>query len=78
MEKSGSAGAPAEIFRRNLPEVIETDIDLFGLKGAHVVITGASGGIGIATVKLFDRLGAHISAHRNTQQDVQAGTTNSN
>ena len=45
-----------------------TDIDLFGLKGAHVVITGASGGIGIATVKLFDQLGAHISAHRHTQK----------
>jgi NAD(P)-dependent dehydrogenase (short-subunit alcohol dehydrogenase family) len=54
-----------------------TDVDLFGLKGAHVVITGASGGIGIATVKLFDQLGARISAHRNTQKDVHAGTTNS-
>ena len=48
------------------------DIDLFGLKGAHVVITGASGGIGIATVKLFDQLGARISAHRNTQTAVLA------
>lgn len=44
-----------------------TDIDLFGLKHAHVAITGASGGIGIATVKLFDQLGARISAQGRTQ-----------
>lgn len=41
------------------------DIDLFGLKGAHVVVTGASGGIGLATIKLFYQLGANISAHGN-------------
>ena len=41
-------------------------VDLFGLKGAHVVITGASGGIGLATVELFYKLGARITAHGNT------------
>jgi NAD(P)-dependent dehydrogenase (short-subunit alcohol dehydrogenase family) len=46
------------------------DTDLFGLKGVHVVITGASGGIGVATLKLFDKLGAHISAHANTNSEV--------
>ena len=46
-----------------------TEADLFGLKGAHVVITGASGGIGAATVKFFDKLGAHISAHGNTKSE---------
>src|SRR5271170_7889569 len=43
------------------------DIDLFGLKDTHVVITGASGGIGLATVELFDKLGARITAQANTQ-----------
>jgi NADP-dependent 3-hydroxy acid dehydrogenase YdfG len=47
-----------------------TDINLFGLKGAHVVITGASGGIGIATVKLFDKLGARISAQGNNKTNI--------
>lgn len=40
--------------------------DLFGLQGAHVIITGASGGIGLATVDLFHTLGARITAHTNT------------
>jgi NAD(P)-dependent dehydrogenase (short-subunit alcohol dehydrogenase family) len=47
-----------------------TDIDLFGLKGVHVVITGASGGIGAAAVKLFDKLGANISAQAFTNSGV--------
>lgn len=42
-----------------------TDVDLFGLQGVHVIITGASGGIGIATLRLFDKLGARVSAHGN-------------
>jgi NAD(P)-dependent dehydrogenase (short-subunit alcohol dehydrogenase family) len=46
------------------------DIDLFGLHGTHVVITGASGGIGLATVKLFGKLGARISAHGNTKTEL--------
>jgi len=40
--------------------------ELFGLRGAHVVITGASGGIGLATVELLYKLGARITAHGNT------------
>ena len=49
-----------------------SDIDLFGLTGMHVIITGVSGGIGAATLKLFDKLGAHISAlaHGNTNLEV--------
>jgi len=41
--------------------------DLFGLSSAHVVITGASGGIGLETVKLFSELGARITAQRNSK-----------
>ena len=40
--------------------------DLFALQGTHVIITGASGGIGLATVNLFHKLGAKITAHTNT------------
>jgi len=47
-----------------------TDIDLFGLKGAHVVITGASGGIGLAVVGLFKELGTKISAQGNRQTSL--------
>ena len=42
-----------------------SESDLFGLKNAHVVITGASGGIGLETVRLFTELGARITAHYN-------------
>jgi NADP-dependent 3-hydroxy acid dehydrogenase YdfG len=52
-----------------------TEIDLFGLKDAHVAITGASGGIGIATVRLFDQLGARISAQGRTQTGVLSSVT---
>ena len=41
-------------------------VELFGLKGTHVGITGASGGIGLATAELFYKLGARITAHGNT------------
>jgi NAD(P)-dependent dehydrogenase (short-subunit alcohol dehydrogenase family) len=53
-----------------LSEENMTDIDLFGLKGAHVVVTGASGGIGLATIKLFYQLGANISAHGNSNTEA--------
>lgn len=49
-----------------------TDVDLFGLKDAHVVITGASGGIGLAVVELFKKLGSKISAHGNRQTSLLA------
>jgi NAD(P)-dependent dehydrogenase (short-subunit alcohol dehydrogenase family) len=39
---------------------------LFGLQDSHVIITGASGGIGLAAVKLFLSLGAHVSAQGNS------------
>ncbi|KAG1750356.1 NAD(P)-binding protein [Suillus paluster] len=38
-----------------------------GLKGVHVLVTGASGGIGLETVKLFCALGANVTAHYNSQ-----------
>lgn len=38
-----------------------------GLKGVHVLVTGASGGIGLETVKLFCILGANVTAHYNSQ-----------
>ncbi|GBE86982.1 hypothetical protein BKA93DRAFT_792415 [Sparassis latifolia] len=37
-----------------------------GLEGVHVLVTGASGGIGLETVKLFLKLGAIVTAHYNT------------
>ncbi|WPH00926.1 NAD dependent epimerase/dehydratase [Acrodontium crateriforme] len=39
----------------------------FGLKDVHVLITGAAGGIGFETVKIFQQLGARITAHYNTK-----------
>jgi hypothetical protein len=42
------------------------ETELFGLRGSHVIVTGASGGIGLATVRLFVKLGAKVSAQGNT------------
>ncbi|KAJ4359715.1 uncharacterized protein N0V89_000271 [Didymosphaeria variabile] len=39
----------------------------FGLKGAHVLITGAAGGIGLETVRVFCQLGARVTAHYNSR-----------
>ncbi|EIW74760.1 NAD dependent epimerase/dehydratase [Coniophora puteana RWD-64-598 SS2] len=36
------------------------------LQGVHVLVTGASGGIGLETVKTYLSLGAHVTAHYNT------------
>lgn len=38
----------------------------FGLKDIHVLVTGASGGIGIEIARDFLQLGAKVSAHYNT------------
>ena len=46
------------------------ETDLFGLKDAHVIITGASGGIGLASTDFFlNKLGSRISAHANKNSD---------
>lgn len=39
-----------------------------GLNDAHVLITGASGGIGLATAKAFVEQGAVVTAHFNSQE----------
>ena len=39
-----------------------------GLSGAHTLITGASGGIGLATAKAFVDQDALVTAHFNTQE----------
>ncbi|KXT04364.1 hypothetical protein AC578_3611 [Pseudocercospora eumusae] len=39
----------------------------FGLKDVHVLITGAAGGIGLETTKIFLQLGARVTAHYNSK-----------
>ncbi|KAI9061854.1 NAD-P-binding protein [Trametes sanguinea] len=39
----------------------------FDLQNVHVLITGASGGIGLATVRKFLQVGARVTAHYNTK-----------
>ncbi|KAG0701086.1 NAD(P)-binding protein [Suillus ampliporus] len=44
-----------------------------GLRNVHVLITGASGGIGLETVKLYLSLGANVTAHYNSNaKPIQA------
>lgn len=38
----------------------------FGLAGVHVLVSGASGGIGLSLVHTFLELGAKVTAHYNT------------
>jgi NAD(P)-dependent dehydrogenase (short-subunit alcohol dehydrogenase family) len=49
----------------------------FGLTGLHVLITGASGGIGIALVRTFLELGAKVTAHYNTTPRELSAVTDS-
>ncbi|KAH7882698.1 NAD(P)-binding protein [Phlebopus sp. FC_14] len=39
----------------------------FGLNGVHVLVTGASGGIGLETARLYCSIGANVTAHYNTK-----------
>jgi NAD(P)-dependent dehydrogenase (short-subunit alcohol dehydrogenase family) len=38
----------------------------FGLRDVHVLVTGASGGIGLEAVRTFLQVGARVTAHYNT------------
>jgi NAD(P)-dependent dehydrogenase (short-subunit alcohol dehydrogenase family) len=38
----------------------------FGLRNVHVLVTGASGGIGLEAVRTFLQVGARVTAHYNT------------
>jgi len=40
-----------------------------GLAGQHVLLTGASGGIGVSAAKLMLEEGANVTLHFNTQKD---------
>ncbi|KAI0826495.1 NAD-P-binding protein [Trametes gibbosa] len=39
----------------------------FGLQDVHVLVTGASGGIGLAIVRSYLQVGARVTAHYNTK-----------
>jgi len=41
-----------------------------GLQGQHVLLTGASGGIGVKTALLFLKAGAKVSLHYNTEKST--------
>jgi len=43
--------------------------DVFGLRGKHVFVSGASGGIGLVTAQEFLRHGAKVTLHYNTKVD---------
>ncbi len=48
----------------------------FGLKHAHVLITGAAGGIGLELVKIFQQLGSKVTAHYNSRIGELANISN--
>ncbi|KAJ9473850.1 hypothetical protein PHBOTO_003935 [Pseudozyma hubeiensis] len=48
----------------------------FGLAGVHVLVSGASGGIGFETAKTFLAAGAKVTAHYNTTPRELASTPN--
>lgn len=48
-----------------------------GLRGVHVLVTGASGGIGIEVARSFLQLGAKVSAHYNSSQRELSEITSS-
>ncbi|KAJ1848305.1 hypothetical protein LPJ57_008598 [Coemansia sp. RSA 486] len=46
--------------------------DFLGLSGVHVFVTGASGGVGIATARAFLEQGAKVTLHYNTNNATLA------
>eukprot|EP00732_Lithocolla_globosa_P005267 Lithocolla_globosa_v1_NODE_5346_length_1257_cov_10.846922.p1 type:complete len:272 gc:universal NODE_5346_length_1257_cov_10.846922:110-925(+) len=50
-------------------------MSLLGLEGVHVVVTGASGGIGFTTAKEFLEAGALVTLHCNTKPEKLAPLT---
>ena len=49
---------------------MEKENDVMGLRGKHCLVTGASGGIGIATVELLLSLGAKVTAQYNSNKET--------
>ncbi|KAJ2352211.1 hypothetical protein IWW50_000381 [Coemansia erecta] len=49
--------------------------DFLGLSGVHVLVTGASGGIGLATAREFLEQGAKVTMHYNSNPDALGDLT---
>ena len=69
--RAGTPSGSPLVTRETLPHVSANWETFFermesGLTGARVLVTGGSGGIGAACVRLFAAEGAHVVVHYNT------------